>query len=315
MENRAHALAAGLFTLLLGAAIVTTAMWLSGETYERVYYLLESRHSVSGLNIQATVRLRGVEVGKVESIAFDPDDPRLILIGIGVKSGTPITRGTTAQLGSMGVTGLAYVKLEDDGKTTELLPPSTEKSARISVQPSLLDQLTGSGKDLVDEFRTVAVRLNQLLNEKNQAQLMRTLANLDAATERVAVLARAFEPVAASVPHVVADSRKVLARADELLVSLKDLAQQLAKRADALDRVARSAEQVGGATQALSGTVRDDAVPRINALLEDLARTSRDLDRLLNELNDQPSSVVFGRAAPAPGPGEPGFDAQRGSRH
>ena len=314
MENKAHALAAGLFALLLGAAIITVAMWLSGDTYERVNYVLASRHSVSGLNISATVRLRGVAVGKVDSIEFDPDDPRLILIGIAVKEGTPITRGTIAELGSLGVTGLAYIKLEDDGKTPELLPPSTEKNARIVVHPSLFDKLTGSGKDMVEEFRTVAVRLNRLLDDKNQAQLMRTLANLDAATDRVAVLARSLEPAAASLPQVAADTRKVLARADEMIAGMTVLTQQIVKRVDTLDRVAKSAEQVGGATQSVGGAVRDDALPRINALVDELARNSRNLDRLLNELNDQPTSLVFGRAARPPGPGEPGFDAQRGSR-
>ena len=117
MENKAYALAAGLFTLLLGAAVIVVAMWLSGETHEREYYVLESRHAVSGLNVQALVRLRGVEVGKVESIAFDPEDARVILLRISVRAGTPITRGTVAQLGSQGVTGLAYVMLDDDGKS------------------------------------------------------------------------------------------------------------------------------------------------------------------------------------------------------
>ncbi len=32
MENRAYALAVGLFTLLLGAGVVFAAMWLSGDT-------------------------------------------------------------------------------------------------------------------------------------------------------------------------------------------------------------------------------------------------------------------------------------------
>ena len=53
MENKAHALAAGLFTLLLGAGVVLAAMWFSGETYERAYYQLESKFAVTGLNEQA----------------------------------------------------------------------------------------------------------------------------------------------------------------------------------------------------------------------------------------------------------------------
>src|SRR6185295_11555578 len=119
MENRAYAFAVGLFTLLLGAGVVVAAMWLSGETEKRVGYTLESRYPVTGLNVQAPVRYRGVDVGKVETIQFSPDDPRAILVRVGVRSGTPLTRGTYAQLGSQGVTGLAYVILDDDGKKPE----------------------------------------------------------------------------------------------------------------------------------------------------------------------------------------------------
>src|SRR6185295_7804224 len=107
MENRAYALAVGLFTLALAAGIVVAVMWLSGDTEKRVTYLLESRHPVTGLNVQAPVRYRGIEVGKVSAVDLSPADPRTILVRVAIRSNTPITRGTYAQLGSQGVTGLA----------------------------------------------------------------------------------------------------------------------------------------------------------------------------------------------------------------
>ncbi len=314
MENKAYALAAGLFTVLLGVGVIVAAMWLSGETYERVPYVLESRHPVSGLNIQAPVRLRGVEVGKVESIGFDPADARLILVRIGVRTGTPITRGTTAQLGSQGVTGLAYVMLDDDGKKPEPMTSSSDHQARIPVRPSFLDDLSGSGKDLLTEVNQVVQRLNLLLGEKNQAQLIRTLASLEAVAKRADVLAHALEPAAGNLPALTADARKALARADTMFSELTDLSRELKQQAGALERVAKSAEQVGGSTQAVSGAVVSESLPRINMLLDEMTRNSRNLDRLLTDLNDQPATLVYGRERPPPGPGEPGFTSQRGSK-
>src|SRR5688572_27107751 len=109
MESRAHAIVAGLFTVLLGIGVILAALWFSREDYANVTYVLESKHSVSGLNPQAPVRLRGVPIGKVQSIEFDEEDSRLILITILVKGGSKITRGTTAQLGAQGITGTSYV--------------------------------------------------------------------------------------------------------------------------------------------------------------------------------------------------------------
>lgn len=311
MENRAYAFAVGLFTLLLGAGVVFVAMWFSGNTELRELYELESRHPVTGLNPQAPVRFRGVEVGRVESIAFHPEDPRRIVVAISVKSGTPVTRGTYAQLGSQGVTGLAYVILDDEGDKPGALPPGLSAQARIPVRPSYLDELTGAGKTLVSGADEVARRLNLLLNEGNQAQLMKTLSGLETATAAVTDVARKLDPTIRNLPAVTDDARKVLARADALLTNLNALTGELTQRVDTLERVSRSAEQVGGAAQAISGTAVADTLPRVNALLEELARNSRSLERLLAELNEQPSSLVFGRPAIAPGPGEAGFTAPR----
>jgi phospholipid/cholesterol/gamma-HCH transport system substrate-binding protein len=82
---------------------------------------------------------------------------------------------------------------------------------------------------------------------------------------------------------------------------------------DSLERVSKSAEQVGGAAESFSGAAVSETLPRINALLEELARNSRSLDRLLSQINDQPSSLVFGRPTVAPGPGEAGFSPRGGA--
>ena len=47
MENRAHAIAVGLFTLLLGAGVVLIVMWFSGDTEKRETYRLESPFAVT----------------------------------------------------------------------------------------------------------------------------------------------------------------------------------------------------------------------------------------------------------------------------
>jgi phospholipid/cholesterol/gamma-HCH transport system substrate-binding protein len=249
-----------------------------------------------------------VDVGNVQSIEFDPEDRALILIRIGVRAGTPITRGTVAQLGTQGVTGLSYVKLEDDGSRPEDLAPSSDKASRIPMRPSFLDELAGSGKDLLGEFTQVAQRLNALLSQENQALLTRTLASLETEVGRVGALAAAFGPVVSRLPELTDDARKALARADTLLASIDTLTQELTRRVDTLERVARSAEQVGGAAHSASQAVTAESLPRMNALLDELARNSRNLERLINDLNDQPNSLVFGRAPAAPGPGEPGFN-------
>ena len=312
MENRSYAIAVGLFTLVLGAGVVFIVLWFSGDTEKRDVYRLESRFAVTGLNLQAPVRFRGVEVGRVESIAFEGKGARSIVIAVSIKSDTPITRGTYAQLGSQGVTGLAYVILDDDGDKPERLSPADSEKTRIPVRQSFFDEVAGSGKTLVADANEVARRLRALLDEKNQAQLMRTLSGLETATHGIADVARKLDPAIRNMPAVTEEARKAFARADTLLANMNTLTTELVQRVDTLERVSKSAEQVGGAAQSLSGAAVSDTLPRINALLEELARNSRNLDRLLVELSEQPASLVFGRPGVAPGPGEPGFNPRGG---
>ncbi|HSV36780.1 MAG TPA: MlaD family protein, partial [Ramlibacter sp.] len=72
MENKAHALAAGIFVVVITALLVGLAAWLTRETGERHIYEISTRETVTGLQSQAAVRYRGVDVGKVAAIGFDP---------------------------------------------------------------------------------------------------------------------------------------------------------------------------------------------------------------------------------------------------
>ena len=307
MENKAYAFAAGLFTILLGMAVVGAALWFSGDTVENEEYVLESHSPVSGLNPQAPVRYRGVTVGKVLSISFDKNDSRAILVKIQVQAGTPITQGAYAQLGSQGVTGLSYVMLDDDGKKPAPLKSDTGELPRIPVKASFMDTVASSGEEMIVNFNAVAKQVNALLSDDNQKQLVSTLAHVDQATTRFTSLANAMEPAVKALPGVMNDAGIALKRADALIANID-------KRLDTFERTAKSAEQLATSGAALSEAMLTETVPRLNVLLEDVQRSSRGVERLLYEINDQPQSLIFGRNIAPPGPGEPGFSAPRSAK-
>jgi phospholipid/cholesterol/gamma-HCH transport system substrate-binding protein len=69
MENRSYTVGAGLFVLLLIALLIGGILWFDERGHLRgVPYDLISNSSVTGLTVGATVRLRGVEIGQVQSI-------------------------------------------------------------------------------------------------------------------------------------------------------------------------------------------------------------------------------------------------------
>jgi len=305
MENRAHALAAGLFTLLLIAGVILAAMWFSGETYEKAYYQLESKFPVTGLNEQAVVRFRGVDIGKVSNIQFDPANMRTILIDIAIRSDVKLTRSAFAELRYQGVTGLSYVMLDDAGTSHEQLPQMTQPgSSRIPIHESLFSNLAEAGQAALADARELMKRMSHVLSDENQAQVSRTLENIEGATRQIVALTQGLHPAARNSEALVADARKTFQTADRLLTEIAETNRQLATRLQAMDRVAGSAEKAGDAVASLANNVASETLPRVNALADELARTSRSLDRLATSLREQPQSLVFGRKAATLGPGE-----------
>jgi len=292
VENRAHALAAGLFTLVLAAALIAAGLWLRRDNISFTQYLVTTTSSITGLKVEAPVRFRGVDVGRVEAIGIEPGGSGRINIRIGVQDETPITRSTFAQLGYQGVTGLAFVSLDDDGSSSEPLKAPGGELARIEMHPSIFD----SGMDLVAAARELSVRVSDLLNEDNRKLFRRALAGFEQASRQTAVLAERLQGGAGEVPALVGDARVALA-------DVSRLARKLEERSAAFDRMAASMEQLGTASRSFN----DETLPRVNALVEQLQRETRALDRVLSALEENPRSFIFGAQRSTPGPGESGF--------
>jgi len=307
MENRSHALAAGLFTLLLGLAAAVALWWLGQSGEASSTYLLETRKSVTGLNIQAQVRYRGIRAGKVEAIEPDPADPRVILVRISLDDRFRLTRGATAKLGFQGVTGLAFVQIDDDGANPELLTRQDGQPPRIALKPNLLDALGEKAEGIVTQVAAVSARLAQVLDEKNTQQLARTLENVAVASEGL----RELPQLMASLREALSENnlrnlRQILAHVEKTAGEAAPLTAEMRAMVTSMTALSRRFEQIAGNA---GDELSTSTLPRANALMRELTTNSRQLTRILGNLEDNPQMLIFGRSAPPPGPGEAGFVA------
>ena len=308
MENKAHALIAGLFTIVLLAAAVSIGIWLNRDRVEYVPYQIATKLSVPGLNPQAAVRYRGLDVGKVDDITFDPQVVGQILVHISVKPDTPITQSTFATLGYQGVTGIAYVQLDDDGSKPVKLQSSPRQVARIEMRPSLFDQLQTRGLAILQQTEEVAKRVNDMLSPANQQAILAAFDNVSRAATQVETIPRQLEPTLAKLPGVTAQAQKSLA-------SLDALSRDASALASSLNSIATKMNAPGGTIATITDTaarlssmaerIEYDTLP----LASDARSSIRALNRTLDNLSERPQSVLFGSPDIAPGPGEPGFAA------
>jgi len=314
MESRANVIAAGLFVIALTVGLIVAALWLTRDSIDRLPYLVVSKVPVSGLHAKAAVRLRGVDVGRVDAIAFDPQDPRTILINISVDRSARLTRGAYSQLAFQGVTGLSYIALDDDGDKAEPLATSGDAPGRIEMRRSLIDNIGESSADLLHDASLAARRVNRLLSDENLAHFSGTLKSTEEAAAQLASLASSLQPAARSMQGLASDTRGAIQKVDVLLGDLHGTTVAFAGHLGALDQVGRGAQQVGDASAALQATLLDDTLPRLTQAADDLSRTSRTLDRFLSQMQERPQSLVFGARPPAPGPGETGYAPPVGGR-
>lgn len=305
MESRAHALVAGLFVLVLGMAAVLTIWWFGGERQNTREVLLVTQRSIAGLNPNAIVRFRGIRAGRVQEIKLDPEDGRNILVRISVDASLPLTRDTTAQLSYQGVTGLAYVQLEDSGASRDLLVAQGSALPRIALKPTLFETLGERAGDIVAQVGELSLRLNRLLDEKNSRHLSQTLENLATASDGL----KQVPQVMLAVREALNDAN--LKRLGAILAHLEKTAGQAAPLTAEMRGLVASMQSLSKRLGETGGAVGDDltgvTLPRFNQMMEELRQNSRQLSRILANLEDAPQSLIFGRSAPQAGPGEAGF--------
>ena len=308
MENKSHALIAGLFTLLLAIAAILLAMWFNRDRVERVPYEMATKLSVPGLNPQADVRYRGLDVGKVDDISFDPRMPGQILIRISVKPDTPMTQSTYGVLGYQGVTGIAYVQLDDDGEKPIKLNSSKDKLARIEMRPSLFDNLQTRGLAILKQTEEMTLRLNRLMTPENQAVMLDAFSNVSKAATAIEAIPRELSPTLAKLPALTSQADRTLASINTLSRDVSTLSKNINGLTTNLQAPDGTLNRISGAADQLSSAalkIEQTAIP----LASDSRTTLRSLNRTLDTLNNRPQSVLFGTGTLSPGPGEAGFSA------
>jgi phospholipid/cholesterol/gamma-HCH transport system substrate-binding protein len=318
MENKAHAMAAGIFVVALTALLLGLAAWLTRDTGVRDTYEISTKETVTGLQEQAPVRYRGVDVGKVSAIGFDRKAPGNVLIRLQVERAAPLTRGTFATLSYQGVTGLSFIQLDDDGKQPTRLQPDDDNPPRIPLRPSLIAKLEEKGEAILERVDEVAARINRVLNDENQKRVTALLANTSQAADSVNQLAQRLDTTLQKRVD------PALAEAATTLKSVKNSSEEIGRTAADFGATARRLNETGGpmdrlaeGTQALShaaDSFNAATLPRINRVTDEAGRAVRLLGRTVNNINDNPQSLIFGAGKVDPGPGEPGFAAPGGAR-
>lgn len=305
MENKAHALAAGAFVLVVSALLALLAVWLTRDRTERDLYELSTHQTVSGLQPQAAVRYRGVPVGKVERIGFDSRVKGNVLIRISIDRAAPVTQSTFATVAYQGVTGLGFIQLDSSDESAARLVPNDEDPPRIPLKPGVLDKLLKQGEVIFNQVEQVSTRLNKLLSDENQQAASVALTQLSQAAGSLNRAAKGLEPTVAGLPDLSREASVALKSVKAASNDVGTAARHLNEKGGTLDKLSEGGSALAAGAQTFSA----GTLPKLGEVADETARAMRQLRRTVNAVDDNPQALIFGNGPPVPGPGEQGFSA------
>jgi phospholipid/cholesterol/gamma-HCH transport system substrate-binding protein len=307
MERKINYAIVGLFVLLLGGAWLGISLWLTLGDFRTEYttYRVFMKESVSGLYVDAPVKYRGVEIGKVRNIELNPANPEEVRLTLDIQSSVPIKVDTIAILAVQGLTGIAFVDLTGGSTSAALLQP--EAGAEYPVipsGPSFFARLDTFGMELLANLNTLANRLGELLDEEGRGKIRDILEN---SRQVSAVFARQnmeLEQTIRNASKLFADGAEAAEQVQPLLSQIETTAAAFEEMANRIAEASVSVNRFVQGSETGLQQFTQQTLPEVGELVSELRRLADTMQDIGEKLEDDPSLLIYGRERVIPGPGE-----------
>jgi len=298
MNNRNFAV--GIFVSLALLAFVVITLWLTGKqgSEPTVNYSMFFDKDVGGLTVGGPVFYLGVEVGTVTSMNIVPGNPMRVRVDARVLKSAPIDGGTYASLSFQGITGVAVIKLyADPGVHEPLIVTKDSQYPVIKVRDTGLSALLSKAPDIIEKLDSVLVQINQVLGEENRVLVSKILEDFaDLAGE----LASQKETIG-EIPDLLKMS---LEQIDSSLEQLKSMAarmepglitsvENLEQMTENLAKVSARLEQWTATNDADVNAFMSGGLGEVPELVADAQNTLREVRKLVKELREDPSRLIY----------------------
>ncbi|MEC9369602.1 MAG: MlaD family protein [Pseudomonadota bacterium] len=309
METKANHLMIGGFVLLVLLLAFGFVYWMqnlgAGGSSKRYYILFQG--SVSGLGTASNVLFNGLRVGKVTSLGLDPNDGRNVRVDVSIAGDTPIRANSRARIESQGLTGGAAIQLTAGTPDSPLIVPADDdKVAEIKADRATSQSLFEAAPEVMGNANALLVRLNDLV-ANNEDSIRKTVTNvenftsmldsrkedIDALIKDARELTAQFRRVADKVEKAVDNvSTFVATDGDSFLAQAKQAAESFRQLAEKLDR------SIGDSADGIARFAKD-GLKEFELFMRDGRQAARTLDRVLERIERNPQSFLFG-GSPVP---------------
>lgn len=323
MENKVSYIVIGIFVFALFGFGVIAILWLGKYSESQAYkfYKVITHESVSGLNVKAPVKLKGVSVGEVKEIFIDPKNSEDVIVLIRVVEDTPIKEDTYAVLKPQGITGLNFVELQGGSQDSQFLKTGKdpEDYGIIHSHSSIFTRLDNTLEVIGSRTQNVLGKADRVMSEKNLKNIEIILQNLALSTQK---LNATLEGLSEDTKGI----KKVLKQASEVEQSMKEASLKVSLMSDNISQaisqtaipmmegVKKAASTVNGVMQGLEvkmqkGTFDVDILLKqtmlpLQNVLQEIKFLTIDTRNALQRLSDSPSDLLYKQGQTKPAPNE-----------
>lgn len=300
MEKNANYALVGIATLALFIGMVVFAFWIARLQFSRDYdvYDILFVGPVRGLSEGGEVHFNGIKVGEVTKISLDKSDTNRVIARVRMGSDVPVREDSYATLEPQGITGVNYVQITAGDSHKKLLKETVslgEVPVIHSRRDTLSDLLQGGGTVLTRSIEALD-RVNRVLSDDNIKRFSATMADVQAITAE-----------ARERKQIIADAQKALVSIDTAATEIAELSRTTRGVVDgdgrrSLAELASAAEELkAAATDARATIAKLDApasdfattgLPQLTRAIASLQSTAESLDRLANDVEQNPQGVI-----------------------
>jgi phospholipid/cholesterol/gamma-HCH transport system substrate-binding protein len=277
METSAQYVVIGSLTLAVIAAVLGFVLWFQTlhNTQRRSALRVVVEGSAAGLRKGSSINFNGVRVGEVTSVTLD--NPRRVVALAMLENSAPIRKDTHVGLEFQGLTGVAAISLKGGEDSAFPVPPAADGIPTLTADPAAL-------QDVAEAIRGTLQSINRIVADDQQA-VTGSLGNIETFTASLAGNSERIDTI-------MSKADGVMTKADAVMSGLDRLAG--GKHRGELLQAVTSIRELAESFDKRSG-----------ALMADGRRTLGDVSQAVNNLDKNPTRLLFGvssNSAPAPAP-------------
>jgi phospholipid/cholesterol/gamma-HCH transport system substrate-binding protein len=305
METRAHNVAVGGFVLTVVFLAFVAVLWLGHVELGRGQFRLYDiyfKGAVTGLSEGSPVLYNGVRVGRVADIRLNPANVEEVRVTVEIDKNAVIKTDAQAELVANLLSGQSFIQIRGGTQAAAVLTAKPgERYPVIASERSALERVYTRAPRLLERLNDIADRLNGVLNPQNQQAISDSLQNVRTLTQILADRAKQLNALISGATAAVGTLHSLLDHADQGLSGPRGLQADAAKALGDFDRLAKNLGNTNRQIQTMLAENRPGlrdfsqrTLARVNALIAQTQQFIAGLSRLANELEQNPTRLLFG---------------------